>query len=188
MGCGYCAGTEVDPDDAETLMIEAGLKPLRPYPGSAVPWLCECLKCGHTVTPRHANIRNGASGCRSCAEYGFDPREPGVVYLIGHDHLDSFKIGVMNLASERLEHHENEGWYSIQTWEFKLGQRAEEVEQQVLDWWRDDLEAAESVVYSLMPRGGHTETVSRRVLSASEIIDFVERLKVESAVLSSDQD
>jgi hypothetical protein len=58
--------------------------------------------------------------------------------------------------------------------EFDEGLRASETEQKVLDWWREELNAPESVEGAAMPQGRHTEMVSRGAVQAAEIIEFVE--------------
>ena len=66
-GCPYCAGVRVKESDAVEKMISVSLKPMVPYPGSARPWLCECLKCGEFVTPMRSSILAGQNGCIYCA-------------------------------------------------------------------------------------------------------------------------
>jgi hypothetical protein len=71
-GCGWCAGTRVDPDAAAAIMRAADLEPLIPYPGRQHPWLCRCLRCGETVTPRYGAVKSG-TGCRYCNDTAIDP-------------------------------------------------------------------------------------------------------------------
>lgn len=66
-GCAYCSGVRVDESDAVERMLAANLKPLVPYPGSRSPWLCQCLKCGETVSPRRDSVLSGQKGCLYCA-------------------------------------------------------------------------------------------------------------------------
>jgi hypothetical protein len=66
-GCAYCAGTKVDPKDAEALLISRGLQPLVSYPGSKIPWKCIHLKCNQIVFPTFNKIQQGQSGCISCS-------------------------------------------------------------------------------------------------------------------------
>lgn len=65
--CGYCARNIVDIEDAINVMITARLKPLVDYPGSDIPWLCECLDCGSRVTPRFGSVKQG-SRCKFCSK------------------------------------------------------------------------------------------------------------------------
>lgn len=64
-GCGFCAGKKVDPDEAVSKMVAAGLTPLVPYPGANKPW-SSLHECGREVAPHYSSIRNGGRGCRHC--------------------------------------------------------------------------------------------------------------------------
>ena len=66
-GCGYCSKKKVDPLEAEQFMLEVGVRPKVPYPGTGVPWLCECLACGRAVTPMYGSVKSGQSACKFCA-------------------------------------------------------------------------------------------------------------------------
>jgi hypothetical protein len=49
-------------------MLDAGLEPIEPYPGTTQPWRCRCLTCQQVVSPSFGNVRRGVSkGCRYCA-------------------------------------------------------------------------------------------------------------------------
>jgi hypothetical protein len=57
-------------EDATSLMVSKGLKPLEKYSGSSKPWKCECLTCGSIAFPSFANTkrRNESKyGCIYCA-------------------------------------------------------------------------------------------------------------------------
>jgi hypothetical protein len=43
------------------------LKPIDPYPGTAKPWKCECLRCGSIVKPRLNYLSRSVFGCAICA-------------------------------------------------------------------------------------------------------------------------
>jgi hypothetical protein len=45
-----------------------------------------------------------------CAEYGFNPGKDGWLYLIDHDPLDMFQIGISNVPVDRLGRHAHRGW------------------------------------------------------------------------------
>lgn len=65
---------KLDPDIAEKVMLNAGLKPLEPYKSSSSKWKCECLTCSRTVFPSYSNVKNG-SGCLFCKGGKTDPEE-----------------------------------------------------------------------------------------------------------------
>ena len=55
-------------EETRPVMIEAGLQPLVPYPGSGKPWLCRCRQCGEEVSPSFTNVKCGnSSGCAFCS-------------------------------------------------------------------------------------------------------------------------
>ncbi len=64
--CAYCSKKKVHPDDAVKLMLDAGLEPLEPYPGSNIKWKCKHLNCGEVVYPMHSWIVAGSGGCLKC--------------------------------------------------------------------------------------------------------------------------
>ncbi len=80
-GCLRCgndssAKTRTRGDDGpRAIMIEHGLDPLEPYPGSKTSWLCKCLKCGRNVTPIFNSVQAGQGGCAYCSGNRVDPAE-----------------------------------------------------------------------------------------------------------------
>ncbi len=74
-GCKYCSKRFVDAEDAISLMLEAKLQPLVPYPGSQKPWKCKCLRCGKEVTPAYTAIQAGQKGCVYCGGKKVDAEE-----------------------------------------------------------------------------------------------------------------
>lgn len=75
-GCKWCGIEKTRkkrkfPDEnAASLMISKGLKPLEKYPGSSKPWKCECLSCGSIAFPNYSNTRRrneSKYGCIYCA-------------------------------------------------------------------------------------------------------------------------
>lgn len=87
--CGYCAGNNVDSNDALKLMKRMGFIPQVSYPGGNKPWKSKCKVCLRTSSPNYSAVKNG-SGCKYCAgkavvpseavrimrERGFNPLEP----------------------------------------------------------------------------------------------------------------
>lgn len=65
-GCVYCAGKKVDAQDAQALMLEAGLEPLEPYRNSKYKWKSLHISCGEIVYPSYADIKAGFGGCKKC--------------------------------------------------------------------------------------------------------------------------
>lgn len=54
--------------EAERRMVENGAQPLEDWANRGIdtPWLCECLKCGSTITPTIHSITNGQGPCVFC--------------------------------------------------------------------------------------------------------------------------
>lgn len=76
--CVYCARVAIDPADAVAFMRTSALEPLVAYPGASERWLCRCVTCGHTLTPRYDNVKAGCGGCAPCGrvESGAKRRHP----------------------------------------------------------------------------------------------------------------
>ena len=88
--CRYCAGKDVNPEDAAAIMRASGLEPLEPYPGGHARWRCRCVTCGSEVSPHYSLVKSTQSGCKYCkgkavrrdeperlaAENGLEPLEP----------------------------------------------------------------------------------------------------------------
>ena len=165
-GCRFCSGLVVDPHQARLKMISARLEPLVDYPGAAKPWKSKCLKCNRVVKPRYSQLAYGVGGCKFCASHGYDFTKPGLLYLITHDELLSHKIGITNVTAKekRLEKHKNLGWRVFKTQIFEDGNRAYEVEQEIINWLRLEVGLPVFLNSKQMPQGGWTETVD-----ASEI-------------------
>jgi len=60
---------KIDSRLAHDQMIEMGVLPLEPYPGSNATWRCKCLKCEKEVQPRYSTVVTGKkNGCDFCAK------------------------------------------------------------------------------------------------------------------------
>jgi hypothetical protein len=153
-------------------MKAARLKPKVLYPGNHKAWLCECMDCGNEVSPMYGNIAKGQGGCQHCADHGFRPGEPALVYLLTDPNRGAHKIGIAGIDSGRLDKHRRAGWTVHRTREVASGKVAYEVEAAVLRWWRDDLGHPPF----LATGDGWTETVDASVLDAKVIWAYVGRV------------
>jgi hypothetical protein len=61
-------------------------------------------------------------------------------------------------------------------WLFPSGSDATEVEQFVLDWWREVIRAPFGCRADQMPRAGHTEMAPLGCVSSPEILSFIEEI------------
>ncbi len=186
-GCRFCSGLVVNPEEANIVMKNAMLQPLVNYPGAGTPWLCKCMKCGKEVKPRYSQINVGVGGCKYCASHGYDFSKGGILYLITNVRLGAHKIGITNDGAKeiRLEKHLKKGWETYRTQYFSDANRAFEIEQEILSWWRSELGLPIYLSKSEMPQGGFTETVDAVELDLITIWDQVnlisERLNREGS-------
>jgi hypothetical protein len=174
-GCAYCAGKLVHPDEAENVMRLAGFKTLTPYPGSQTAWPSIHDNCGKEVSPQYASVRLGG-GCKYCSNSTFNYEEPAVLYLITHEELGAHKVGIGGLLKGRLEQHKREGWLVYKTLNFETGDIAYDVEQQVLNWFVNDIGLFPFLSKQEMPQGGWTETVDATEIDLPTIWFKIEQL------------
>ena len=169
-GCIHCARNAlVDSDVAVAEMIAAGVEPLEPYINSVSPWLCRCITCGREVTPRLGNIRSGSGGCKYCSDHGMKLAEPALVYLLRHEKLGAYKVGITNLETKnsRTEYFIKLGWEVFRTIPLPTGGDAYEVEQAVLDHYRI-LNLSPYLTKDELPNG-HSETIDAEAVGLLEL-------------------
>jgi hypothetical protein len=174
-GCLYCAGAKVDEEDAIALMRKFGLEPLEPYIDSKKKWKSRHLKCGNIVYPLYNTIQNRGGGCSTCAEYGLTYNAPAYLYIMQHVEYQSIKVGISNIDAtpNRVRSHEIEGWKLYKSFNFDTGQTAEDVENGVLTWLRQEKGLGVHLSKEMMRQGGYSETVDANEISVLEIEKFV---------------
>jgi hypothetical protein len=137
IGCPYCSGLHVligETDLATThpeLAAQAdGWDPTTLSAGSTkkVGWRCEK---GHTW---RATVKGRSTGknCPSCALTGFDPNHSGWLYLIDHDALQMFQVGISNIPETRLGKHARRGWEILEVRGPMEGHLAQQLETAIL--------------------------------------------------------
>lgn len=122
--------------------------------------------------------RARGNGCPDCAEYGFKPDKPAVVYFLRHKELNARKIGITNTHTkyDRVSAFESKGWEVLRAWPM-VGKLARSVEAQAFAWIRGDLSLPQFLNADDMGRnGGETETFSGEGPSDSEVADYIEGL------------
>ena len=138
-----------------------------------VPWRCtEGHKWRAVVYSRAAG-----NGCPDCADYGFKPDKPAVVYFLRHRELKARKIGITNTHTkyDRVAAFESKGWEVLGAWPM-VGKLARSVEAQAFAWIRGDLLLPQFLTAEDMGRnGGETETFSGEGPSDSEITEYLDR-------------
>jgi hypothetical protein len=148
------------------------------YSNSIRWWLCEK---GHEWKST-VNNRSHGQGCPFCSEGGgFNPGEPGYVYFLEHKTLRSFKVGITNVGTPRLDHFKADGWTVLNLELFSDGRHARAVEGAIKRWWRVELGLPMWLGPDDMIRtSGWTETVHSDELTASECIA---RIRAEAELL-----
>jgi hypothetical protein len=186
IGCAYCAGRRVTHDGVDQIFSDAELEPLEPYVNAKTRRRSRCLRCGTVVFPTYDNLKQGQGGCASCAEFGFNPTLPSILYLLEADEDSALKIGIAKRSDlargqARLDAHSVRGWHTVRVWELATGEQAREIEQGTLRWWRDDL--------GLPParkRGsGFTETVSAEHMTIRRVVRHVNKRLREMSIRDS---
>lgn len=74
--CRYCAGKDVNPEDAAAIMRASGLEPLESYPGGHERWRCRCVTCDNEVSPHYSLVKSRQSGCKYCKGRAVPKGEP----------------------------------------------------------------------------------------------------------------
>jgi recombinational DNA repair protein (RecF pathway) len=178
-GCKYCAGKALTEGDAKKILEDRGFKPVEPYPGSQMPWRMLHLKCGMEVSPRLNSLRyasGGGDGCRNCADSTFNYSEPAIIYLMTNSILFAHKIGISGQKKNRVQQHRREGWETFKTLDFETGERAYDIEQEVLSWLSESFGWTPYLTKSDMPQGGYTETIDASEIDLATIWAKVEEL------------
>lgn len=164
-------------DKAIAIMLSANMQPLERYVNAVTQWKCKCLKCGNLISPKLNNVQNG-SGCIHCSDFGFNLSEKAYFYLMVHQELNCFKVGIGGgtTKNDRIGIHLKFGWELFRRIDFPTGIMALEVEQEVLSWLRVDLGLGVHLIAEQMPQGGHTETVDASEIDLPTIWAKVEEL------------
>lgn len=138
-----------------------------------VPWRCSE---GHEWSAL-VYSRAAGNGCPDCADYGFKPDKPALVYFLRHTELMARKIGITNTHTkyDRVSAFESKGWEALRVWPM-AGRLARSVEAQAFAWIRGDLSLPQFLTAEDMGRnGGATETFSGEGPSDSEVTDYIEK-------------
>lgn len=80
-GCGFCARTRVDANDAINFFKERGLIPLENYVNSATPWRSIHVECGREVAPAYNSVQQGQGGCGFCVGNTVDEEEAKKLFI-----------------------------------------------------------------------------------------------------------
>jgi hypothetical protein len=173
-GCRYCSGYAVliGFNDLATTHPEIaaqahGWDPTTVTAGNGKKreWRCDL---GH-IWPATANTRTSSHGCPSCSKTGFDPSEPGWIYLVRLDSNGLLQIGISNNPTSRLKEHGRNGWEPLDLVGPLDGQTAREVEQSFLRLL-DARQIPRAMKFS-KPFDGYTEAWRIEDLSVSSLAE-----------------
>jgi hypothetical protein len=182
--CGHTKGgeknTKYTAEVAEAVMKEFGLEPLEPFPGYFEKWRCIHNGCGREVSPTLWYVKFRESGCKFCATKGLDYTGQGIIYLLQREDFFSAKVGIStpNSRTDRIAAHVKEGWRLVQSWTTDTAFQAEEVEEEILSWWRTELEAPISMRKEDM-KSGWTETASLLYVNIDDTASYIDKLVFE---------
>tara|TARA_R110002051_G_scaffold60546_9_gene110977 strand:+ start:82949 stop:84382 length:1434 start_codon:yes stop_codon:yes gene_type:complete len=173
-GCNHC-GSRVLADifrmpgeQARVIMLEHGLEPLVPYVNSRTPWL-SAHSCGRMVSPTLGNVSQGRGVCRYCnSSFPFDG--PAIIYCVAD--ANAVKVGIAKPTGSRIAAHTSRGWRLRWKLMVKTGDAAYAIEQQIISWWRQELEAAAVYTLAQMPQSGGSETASWDAATAEETLSY----------------
>jgi predicted Zn-ribbon and HTH transcriptional regulator len=161
-------------EDWERIAAASEIEILDEVVNALTPVQSRCLRCDLEWPVAPASLQQGR-GCPACAQRGFDPSSPGVVYLLVKED-GTAKVGISGQGKrlkKRLADHSKNGYVLHRSWNLDDGIRARAVETLTVRRWRleDQLPAA-------APEGedGYRETVSTSALPLKEIVRRIDEL------------
>ena len=117
---------------------------------------------GHSWDATSGHVMNG-KGCPDCANYGFDPSSPAIMYYLRvtpHNADALYKIGITNRTVEdRFRNNDLDKIDVVRTWGFDTGSDARDCETNILAKYGDCKYAGDNVLDS-----GNTELFTRDVM------------------------
>lgn len=106
-------------------------KCITPYVKARLPITVQHLKCGHVFTTTPDNLK--VERCPSCADHGFNPSLPAILYYLSIDNGTYYKIGITNrTVTERFTNEDLQKIVILHEWHFPIGQHAYAKEQELL--------------------------------------------------------
>lgn len=139
------------------------LTPTSVGPGSnrRVSWICrENPEHKWRATPTSRTSLK-ATGCPTCAKYGFSPSNPGLLYFIENSELRARKVGITNVnaKTDRVGAFVVNGWQVVFSIKDDNGQKIADAELALFRWLRHELKIPAYLGKSEMVNmAGNTET------------------------------
>ena len=133
-GCAECAGQKKKTmEEVRLAFTQRGYKLVsKEYKNSGTALLYICDK-GHQSKIILDSLRRG-EGCQSCAEYGFNPNKPAILYYLRFQFESNFyyKIGITNRKTSERFNREKISYKVIKETHYLLGKDAHTQEQDIL--------------------------------------------------------
>ena len=104
------------------------------YPGATKGWKVQCLMCYRVSTASWITmqLKRKNAGCSSRTEFRFKP--------LKHKDKTAHEVGIGNKNVKRIEQHQKNGQGIYKVLEFKRGEKANLIEQTVIEWLRIEKE------------------------------------------------
>ncbi|MDH5572515.1 MAG: hypothetical protein OEY89_12170 [Gammaproteobacteria bacterium] len=146
--CGVIASGDAKRSNAEEFIAKARMIHGEKYDYSLVEYVRSDTKVKivcpeHGVFPQAPNDHiHQKSGCPDCAETGFNPNKPGLLYYLAISTDDGdmlYKIGITNLSvEERFRGSDLARIRVVKIWRFDIGSVAATRESEILNQFADD--------------------------------------------------
>jgi hypothetical protein len=167
---------------ARAIMLEKGLDPVKPYPGSGKPWQARHVACGRVVSPTLSNVKSGKGICRYCnSDFPFDG--PASLYLVADKR--AVKIGIASPHLRRLADHRRFGWSLAWVVDVNSGDDAYALEQAIITWWRDELSEQPAYEARELPQTGFSESASWDKTPPVRVLAKLEELAADLGIALS---
>lgn len=180
-GCEHCGGkARFTEEEARAIAAAWGYKPdpAIPYENDTTKWPGTCIAKDHYCEP-HLNMRFHCGPCNACAENGFKPHMPALLYVVIKHEVEAAQIGICEDGpyNGRLAEHRCQGWNAYRAMHFPLGRDAHNVEQAIKKSWR--ARGWERVLDNGLGYSGYTESVSLCDTSVPDIWSEIRALAPE---------
>jgi hypothetical protein len=141
-------------------------------------WKCQE---GHSweakLVSRTQNAGKKPTGCPDCADYGFNPNDEAIIYVVHLESKQTIKVGITNTSTNRLSAWNNKGWKTVTTFVFEHGSEAIYLERAFHTWRRHVMEVPNKLTASDTGRlGGWTETFDAVLLGEMQVVNKINQL------------
>ena len=160
---------------------EADFNPTTVIAGTNKKLRWKCIAHGHKWEATGANRTGGnKQGCPVCADSGFNPGDPGWLYMARHPEWLLLQVGITNHPDRRLNKHASNGWEILDVRGPMDGFLTQKWEASILRWLssrniaRASSGTSESPHFDNPNSGEAWQQSDLNVASLREIMDLVE--------------